>query len=454
MGGRGMVTRGANRRLTRVGESIREALSKMLIRTMDDPRLSWVTITDVEVSPDLRNARAFYVVTAGGADKETVGEILGRAASFMQGELGRSLKLRYTPKLNFVFDGSFDAADRIDRLIGEVQRDRGEGPPPSPERALARLVSESEAILVITHRNPDGDAIGSLLGFSRILHLLGKRPVTYCPDGVPKVLSFLDGVDRVVEKLDDSSSFDLTVCLDTADEKLFPPGLPGRSRMGTLAIIDHHEIHGNVGEVVIRREASSVGEILFNLQKELIWPGDAKVAECLYTSIVADTGSFRYSNTTPDTHRAAAELVASGARAWLVATALFESFPVKRQRLLALVLDTLTLACDGAYGLLWCTPEMLRAAGAVKEDLDNMVNFARAVDTVEVAAMFRVEPEGDVKVSFRSKGKFDVARLASRFGGGGHRNAAGCTLKQTPLDEAKALMERAVTRLLESGTEA
>jgi phosphoesterase RecJ-like protein len=426
----------------------------MLSRSVDDPRLAWVTITDVEVSPDLRNARAYYVVTAGDQDKQTVDRSLTKAASFMQGKLGRSLKLKYTPKLNFVFDGSFDAADRIDRLVGEVQLARGEATSSRPEEKLARLVSDATNILVITHSNPDGDAIGSLLGFSRILLLLGKHPVTYCPDGIPEMLSFLDGADRIQRALDDDASFDLTVCLDTADEKLFPPGLPERSRMGTLVIIDHHQVHGEVGDVVIRRDASSVGEILFQLQKELIWPSDDKVAECLYTSIVADTGSFRYSNTTPETHRAAAELVASGARSWLVATALFESYPLRRQRLLAQVLDTLTLKAEGAYAFVWCTPKMLAEAGATKEDLENMVNFARAVDTVEVAAMFREEPSGNVKVSFRSKGHYDVASLASTFGGGGHKNAAGCTFKNTSLDEAKAAVAGAVTSLLGSGTTA
>ncbi len=444
-----MVAQNMSRRQTRVSEAIRSELSLLLLRTVDDPRLAWVTITDVEVSADLRNARAYYVVTAGGGDPERVQNSLQKAAAFLQGAIGRNLKLKYAPNLTFILDKSFDNAARIDRIIHEVQQDRGSTEPLCPEDQLAELLSKASRILVFTHRNPDGDAVGSLLGFSRMLRLMGKSVTPYCPDGIPRVLAFLSEGEAVTATLDEEDlPFDLTVCLDTADEKLFPPGLPAREQMGTLVVIDHHVIHGSVGDVVIRREISSVGELLFYLHKELVWPMDKKVAECLYTSIVADTGSFRYSNTTPETHRAAAALVATGARSWMVATALFESYPVARQRILATVLQTLEMAGDDRYASLFCTPEMLAEVDAGKEDLDNVINFARAIDTVKVAAMFRVEPSGDVKLSFRSKGSFDVAQLASRFGGGGHKNAAGGSLKQTSLEDARKQVGDAILETL------
>lgn len=443
-----MVAQGMSRRQTRVSESIRNEISRLLVRSIDDPRLAWVTITGVEISPDLRNARAFYVVTAGGGDPENVHSSLKKAASFMQGTVGRNLKLKYAPRINFIYDKSFDDAERIDRLIDEVEHDRQGSATQRPEEQLADLLSEASRILVFTHRNPDGDAVGSLLGFSRMLRLMGKSVTTYCPDGIPRVLAFLGEGEEVQDDLDQEVSFNLTVCLDTADEKLFPSGLPDRERMGTLVVLDHHAVHGSVGDIVIRREISSVGELLFFLHKELVWPMDGKVAECLYTSIVADTGSFRYSNTTPETHRAAAALLAAGARSWIVATALFESYPVARQRLLAAVLQTLELSGGDRYASLYCTQKMLAETGAGKEDLDNVINFARAIDTVEVAAMFREEPSGDVKLSFRSKGSFDVAQLASRFGGGGHKNAAGGAVKQATIAAAKKQVGDAVLETL------
>ena len=434
-----MVGQSGNRRLVRVAESIRSEVSRLLLRQVSDPRLAWVTVTDVEVSPDLRHAKVFYVVTKapdGNVDERTVAASLKKAATFLQGEMGRKLNLKYTPHLNFIFDKSFDEAAHIDALLGEVAHETEEAPPLTPEQQLGRLVSESTDILVLTHRNPDGDAAGSLLGFSRMLRLMGKTPTVFCPDGVPKVLRYLDGVDEVVDHIESDEQFELTVSLDTADSALWPDGVPAQSQMGTLVVIDHHDTHKPFGDVVIRWKASAVGEMLLGLQKALVWPIDAEVAMCLYTSIVADTGSFRYSNTTPETHEAAAELIALGAKSWVVATALFESYPAARQRLLGAVLGTLQTAHDDQYAYLHCTMEMLEKTGADKADLDNVINFARGIDTVQVAAMYRQEKSGDVKVSFRSKGDYDVAAIAATFGGGGHKNAAGCTLTQTTISSA------------------
>lgn len=444
-----MVAKSDNRRSARVGEAICEALSGLLVKSVADPRLKWVTVTGAEMSPDLKNARVYYVITGGMQSEEEVSQGLKKAAPFLQSEIARKVQLRYTPKLSFRYDKSFDTAAHIDELIGEVEVERSARPETTPEEKLAALISESENILVIAHRNPDGDAVGSLLGFSRMLRLMGKNPTVYCPDKIPNVLLFLNDLDKVQNHLDEEASFDLTVSLDTADEKLLPSNLPPRERMGVLAVIDHHASHGDMGDVVIRREASAVGEILLDLQKQLVWPIDAEVAECLYTSIVSDTGSFRHANTTPAAHRAAAELISLGARSWQVASALFESFPIYRQRLLARVLGTLEVSEDGLYATLFCTADMLRQTGASKEDLDSVIDFARSVDTVRVAAMFREEQNGDTKVSLRSKEDYDAASICSQFGGGGHKNAAGCTLKSTSLEDAIVALRAPVRALLE-----
>jgi phosphoesterase RecJ-like protein len=313
---------------------------------------------------------------------------------------------------------------------------------------LGRLVTKSESILVTTHRDPDGDAIGSLLGFSRMLRVLGKKPLAYCPDGIPGTLSFLSGIDEVRADVPPERSFELTILLDTPSDMLLPVGFPERSRLGAMVVIDHHAAHGQLGDVVIRREASAVGEILLDLQKQLNWPMDQAVAECLYTSIVSDTGSFRYSNATADAHRAAAELIAAGARPGVVATALFESYPLRRQRLLAAVLKTLLVGAGGRLAMVHCTPQILADTGAIESDLVGMIDFALAIDTVEIAALFRLEPTGRVRVSLRSKGDFDVATVATRYGGGGHRKAAGFTLEGVGLVGARAVIWDTIEEML------
>ncbi|MDD5308372.1 MAG: 30S ribosome-binding factor RbfA, partial [Deltaproteobacteria bacterium] len=436
------------RRVTRVAERIKEELARLLLREVGDPQLAWTTITGVEVSPDLRHARIFFV-PRGEGNAAAMLRALDRAAPFLQRELGRSLRLRNTPRLSFKHDESFDAGARMDALISEVAEEKERQKSATTiAAAVAGAVNEAGNILVATHRNPDGDAIGSLLGMGAMLGLLGKRHCEYCPDGVPHVLKWLPGAADVTPSLAPEARFDVTILVDTADENMLPDGFPGPERRGILIAIDHHKQHGKLGDLVLRGEAAAVGEMLFELAREVGWPVDARVAECLYASIVSDTGSFRYSNTSPRTHRAAADLIAQGARPWRVATALYESYPLARQRLLSEVLRTLSLWSGGRYADMFVTPDTLASCGAVKADLDGVVNMGRAVEGVEISVLLRLEPNGDVKASFRSKGRIDVSEIAARFGGGGHRNAAACTLKGTNLEAARATVRAAALESL------
>jgi len=436
------------RRARRVGESIRGELCRLLLRQIGDPRLKLATITDVEMSPDLKSARVFYTPPLG-VDNEEVRASLAKAAAFFRKEIGQSLSLRFTPSLSFHLDESFDRGSRVDSIIRETKQDIEEAAKnASPEARLARSVASASRILLAVHANPDGDAIGSLLGMQGILRLLGKRAVAFCPDGIPATLRFLPYAEDVVAALEPDASFELTLLMDTADLDLAPAGFPPAELRGVLAIIDHHAAHSELGDIVVRRDVSAVGELLFALCEELLWPIDEKVAQCLYTSIVADTGSFRYTSTTPATHRIAAQLIERGADPWAAATGLFESFSLQRQRLLGLVAVTLEVSADGRCADLVCTPEMLATTGAAKADLDSMINLGRSIEGVEISALFRLEPEGHIKVSFRSKGRVDVAALASRFGGGGHRNAAGATLRGLTLTEAKAIIRKSAAELL------
>lgn len=430
-----MVASSDNRRLSRVSERIREGIAKALCRDAHNPLLRWVTLTGVNMSADLRHARVYFAIT-GDHDPTDVEKSLKKATPFLQKQLG-SIGLRFVPQLAFHYDTSLDVGQRVDDLIREVEQEKDQLTTcESPGKKLDRLISNAETILVSTHKNPDGDAIGCLLGMGHILTQLGKRPVVYCPDGVPKTLQFLPGCEDVTGALEKDAKFDITISLDVADKDLRPQGFPDEESRGTLVVIDHHRRHDPSGDLIIRYEASAVGEMLFELARELLWPMDADIAECLYTSIVADTGSFRYSSTTATTHTVTAELLAAGARPWVVATHLFESFTLKRQRLLGEVLGTLEVSEDGRLASLYSTPEMLQKVGAIKEDLDGMINLGRSIETVEIAAMLRVESDDIVKVSFRSKGRIDVGHLAALFGGGGHRNASGCTLRNVNLDAA------------------
>ncbi len=310
---------------------------------------------------------------------------------------------------------------------------------------VAALIDSADRILLATHRSPDGDAVGCLLGMSNLLTLKGRPHTVFCPDGIPKKLQFLTGAERAVGAFD--GVFDLTLLFDTSDTRLLPDGFPDKAARGTWVIVDHHRHFDPIGDVVIRHPASSVGEILYEMAVALGWPMDRAVAECLYTSIVSDTSSFRYESATPSSHRAAADLIALGAAPWRVAAHLFESFPLARQRLLGRVLETLAVSLDGRFATLVCTREMIREAGATPDDLDGMVNFARALEGVALAALFREEDDG-IRVSLRSKGQVDASIVGRGFGGGGHVNAAGCRLGGIPMAEAVERVREAARRVL------
>ena len=312
---------------------------------------------------------------------------------------------------------------------------------------VSALIDTAERILVASHKHPDGDAVGCLLGMSNILRLMGKPHTVLCSDGIPQKLRFLKGSEQTVRSVD-GESFDATLLFDTSDSKLLPEGFPDETARGHWVVIDHHRHFEAMGDVAIRRAASSTGEILFELARTSKWPIDEAVAECLYTSIVSDTSSFRYESATPSCHLAAAELIRLGADPWRVASNLFESFPVARQRLLAQVLDTVEVSLGGRFASLVCTREMLRQSGASQEDLDGMVNFARAVEGVALAALVREEENGGVRVSLRSKGQVNASLVAQQLGGGGHVNAGGCYLKNTAVAEAVMRVREAAEQIL------
>ena len=254
------------------------------------------------------------------------------------------------------------------------------------------LVDRVDRILLAAHGNPDGDAIGSLLGARALLSAQGKECVTYCPDGIPAILSFLPGASLVTAELP-AVPCELTILLDTPERVLFADGFEPQ---GDFVVIDHHSRFDEFGDLVIRHPASSVGEMLYHLAQAAGRRVERDAAVCLYTSIVSDTSSFRYRSADWSAHTAAAALIEHGAEPAVVSQHLFESVSLAHQRLLAEVLSTLETAAGGRYARIYCTRETAASVGASPEDLSGMVNFARGVLGVELAALLREESDGRI----------------------------------------------------------
>ncbi|MEW6337688.1 MAG: bifunctional oligoribonuclease/PAP phosphatase NrnA [Acidobacteriota bacterium] len=312
-----------------------------------------------------------------------------------------------------------------------------------PRAALDRL-ARARRVVITSHSAPDGDALGSELGLAAIAAHLGVATTIVNRDPHPSSLAFLPGVESVLvrpalpEPLEEL--FDLAVLLECPG--LDRPGLPGLDRVPILNI-DHHLANARYGEVnYLDEEAPAVGEMVMLMADSAGVPITADTATALYTALVTDTGDFRYSNATPRAFAAAERLVRAGAQPHRIADGLWEHVPARVVRLTAAALATLELLADGRLATVSCDSAMLDAAGAFPEDTENLINIPRSIDGVQVAVMFKAFKPGAVRVSLRSRDEIDVQAVAAAFGGGGHRNAAGCTVPGTLADARRAVIAR------------
>ncbi len=312
---------------------------------------------------------------------------------------------------------------------------------------LDELISALETpveTLIIFHRNPDADAVGSAFSLCRVLEQLGSNCRCVCQDEVPTNLQFL------MHQMQ-GSVLPEAVLADFEPERIITVDTASLSQMGTLAelfgervdlMIDHHESDEPYGaQCYIRAGAAATGEIIFDLIKHLASEEritiDEEMCVCLYAAISADTGCFRYSNVTPKTHIRAAELVSSGIDCADINRRLFENKSLERLRAQSAAISNMELFADGKVAVVTFPYALKVALGLGDDDLGALVDIPRSLSGVEVALCIRQPlPEGKFRVSARSNGAYDVSELCRKFDGGGHAKAAGCTLIATDIAEA------------------
>ena len=449
-------------RTDRVSQQIQRELADLLLLGARDERLARVVLTGCSVSGDLRVARVYFTIMGDSQREETIehaSDAFERTKHFLRRELGRRLRIKYTPELRFIYDETLDNARRIEAILtdlqsnaetadGETSMSLSDGggirplPLPGGDQALltalgqaASLINDNQSFVVTAHRAPDGDAMGSTLALGLVLGGMGKDVVLYNADGVPFNFSFLPGADSVISDLELlPSSFDVLIMADCSSLKRVHPELAVDSETTKLLCIDHHStLDGeDVDLLVYDVGASSVGEIIYRLIGELGVVLTRAVGECLFASIHTDTGSFRYSNTSPASLVAAGELVRAGVDVWNVTSHIYENYPAGRVQLLGDVLETLRLSSCGRLAFITIELEMYERTKTDPTMVDGFINFGRGIQGVEVAVQMRQIEAGKYRTSFRSRGNVDVAWMASQFGGGGHHNAAACTIEDTP----------------------
>lgn len=293
-------------------------------------------------------------------------------------------------------------------------------------RKITEIIERDNRFLVATHVRPDGDAVGSLLGMTFILRKLGKEADPYCQDPVPPAYAFLPGSGEILHHLDSPSEYDTAIFVDCGSYLRVGNGLADSIRgIPTLINIDHHVSKAPFGNPFwVTPAVSSTCEMLYHLSRDLRLPLDAVIASQLYTGLLTDTGSFRFSNTSRSVLQIAAELVAAGARPADIAEQVYESASPQSIQLLARMLATIAFAADNRLATAELSQKMFKETATTPVDSEGFINHLRSVEPVELAMLFREDDNGKVHVSMRSKGNVDVAAFAQRYDGGGHRRAA------------------------------
>ncbi len=317
-----------------------------------------------------------------------------------------------------------------------------------PHLAVERL-RRAHRVLLTSHRNPDGDAIGSELALAELAASFGIESVIVNRDPAPATLSELPGAAAVIVSDDLPEDFphgyDLVVTVECPD--LDRAGFDGLGAVPILNI-DHHMANPAYGEVnYLDEEAPAVGEMVWTMFKTAGVVPSVDAAINTYVALVTDTGDFRYSNARPRAFRAAAEMVERGAPPPMIAEWVHDGRTEASVRLLGEALKTLRFGCAGRLAGLAVDQAAFARAGADPTDTEEIINIPRAISGVEAVVFCKQWEPGIVKVSLRSRGEVDVRRVAASFGGGGHTNAAGCTI-EADLETARDMLETSLTELL------
>src|ERR1051325_256189 len=315
---------------------------------------------------------------------------------------------------------------------------------------IIQAIRDSTTFCVAGHIRPDGDCVGSQLGLTLALLSEGKKVVSWNEDAIPQKYEFLDP-DHLFQQPKPGLKFDCVIATDAASfERLGAVG-PCINDRKLLINIDHHESNTRYGDVnwVSAREAST-GELIFRLLTTAKWPITRRIADCLFTAVSTDTGSFQYPTTRPATYHVAGELVRRGADLAKICDEVYQSYPLSRARLLRHVYNTFRLTHQNQIASFCLKKADFVRTGADSQDSEGLIDHIRAIAPVIVACVFEeLEPEL-TRISLRSKSeKVNVNEIAAQFGGGGHSAAAGARIPGKPLSVQRKVIA-AVKRALNS----
>jgi phosphoesterase RecJ-like protein len=289
---------------------------------------------------------------------------------------------------------------------------------------VLREIEQRDRFLVTSHARPDGDAVGSALACCQILRQMGKRAEVVLHDGVPRVYRALPFASEVAQAERIGEGYEAAILLEC--DSIQRTRLQGLENQFLISI-DHHLSGRPFAQINwIDPKAVATAEMIYRLAREAGVKISPEIATCLYTAVLTDTGAFMFKGTNEQTFALARELVLAGADPAQCARNIYFAHSTAKMRLLGAALSNLHR--DGPLAWIWVTQQQMQDFGAREEDCEGLVNYVLSIQQVEVAAFFRELPDGRFRVSLRSKGQLNVAKIAEEFGGGGHECASGCSV--------------------------
>lgn len=307
---------------------------------------------------------------------------------------------------------------------------------------IANAISKSGNIALLPHVAADGDALGSSFALALAISRMGKKVRVLLEEDVPYIYGFLPGTELTGVYQQGPTQYDTVIAIDCGDLGRLGKRADVFDGARITANIDHHATNtGFAVHCFIDTGAAATGEIIYKLLALMDIKIDKDIATCLYVAVATDTGGFRYSNTTPFTHEIAAELLKAGVDVAAVSQKVFDTASYEKVKLISVAINTLELFENGKIAVMVISNELIKSTGAKEEDCDGIINTARNIRGVEVAAMLRQWDNGEIKVNLRSNLTLDVSAIASLYKGGGHKKAAGYTTTGTLENAKKRLLE-------------
>ncbi|MEE2715374.1 MAG: bifunctional oligoribonuclease/PAP phosphatase NrnA [Verrucomicrobiota bacterium] len=294
---------------------------------------------------------------------------------------------------------------------------------------IIQELKAAKTVAIGGHMRPDGDCIGSELAVTYALTQLGKTVTVFNQDKMPEKLAFLDP-KKMLSGPKKPKHYDCVVVTDCATYERLGTVRKAIGKRGKLINIDHHASNSCYGDINwIDPNSASSGELIFNLIKQADWPITPLIADCLFTAISTDTGSFQYATTRPSTYHTAAELVTKGANLARICEEVYQSYPLSRVKLQKHLYNSFKLIAGKQIAYFWIRQSDYNKAGAIPDESEGLIDHIRDIQGVKVACLFEeIEPE-ITRISLRSKlPELDVSTIAVSYGGGGHQSAAGARI--------------------------